>query len=130
MSDISQVKRQLDELVVSLNQRRTKTFERRSETQRELDALNQELEVLTKTLEALQPAKSFYSIAAVSETRPEPKAKATRVEPAHNSKAIVEILTAAGKPLRIDEIAKVAFEQEKLKSLNGYDAGFSTVSTA
>jgi hypothetical protein len=123
MKDIGQIKRQFEELVESLRQRRTNAEDiRRRATKETEDAVN-EIRLVDAALAALKPAQSFYNLAAFVDSA---KVKAS---PRKNRDAIVAIIEAKGRPMRAAEIAEIAHEAGTIKSESGYKGVYATVST-
>lgn len=123
MDDIAQLKKQLDDIVFTLRRRLTDASERKAKAEKEIDSSRKEIEVVSKALDDFKPLQGYYGLlSAVQAVAPKPA-------PGSNRKNVVEILVKRGIPMTNAEIAKVAFEQGKIKSKKGYHGVYATVAT-
>ena len=126
MGELERLQQQLDELAESLKARR-------NDTERLLESNRRELELLDKALEAFAATREFYSrqrsLLAQLDNAVSASTSTPRVESGHNRQVITNILLKYGRPMRAVEIAKIAHEQDTIKSKRGYPGVYSTVQT-
>jgi hypothetical protein len=126
MNDIPEVKRQVEQLVTSLIQRRSDASIREQKALREAQTAKEEGDILAKTLEVLQPLGQFYSRMGIAQAQQETEGQVKR---GHNREVVMDILAKAGGAMRTADIAKTAYEQKLIKSKKGYEGVYATVST-
>ncbi len=123
MKNASEMLKELEAQIQAFNNRRAEAANRKQKAERDVQINQQEYDALTKAIEGLTPLKSFYAVASVGEGTKEPVRIGT------NRDQIVEILTAHEEPMTIAEIAKIAGEERRLHSANGYKGIYALVAT-
>jgi nucleoid DNA-binding protein len=124
MDDIAQLKKQLDSIVSVLRQRLMNATERKTRAQKEAESSQREIEVISKALEDFKPIQGYYgsrsALAAVMD--------ASKTQPGSNRKVVAEILSNGGAMTNA-AIAKIAYDQGKIKSKKGYKGVYSNIAT-
>jgi hypothetical protein len=126
MNEPSKLLHDLDAQIVSLGERRDEAEKRRQKARLEIQSSDAEIEALETAIRGLIPLKSFYASASAKMVSVQP---GERVEPGHNRRAIIEILSSHGSAMRVMHIAKFAHDNGKIKSVRGYDGVYATIST-
>lgn len=116
MADATQAKRQAQNLLETLLQLQSENAQHRMQAQQELQRCEREDAILAAAIAGIRPIRNLI----------EPAAEAA---PGHNRKVISDILKERGQPMKLAEIAKVAFESQRIRSRRGYKGVYATVST-
>lgn len=123
MKNASEMLKELEAQIQVFNNRRAEAANRKQKAERDVQISQQEYDALSKAIEGLTPLKGFYTIASIGEDTKETARAGT------NRDQIVEILTAHKEPMTIAEIARIAGEERRLRSSNGYKGIYALVAT-
>jgi hypothetical protein len=115
-----------EELLARAVERLQAANKRKADAARDVESATREATEEGALIDALRKAKQAYEFREISAKN---SAVATRVKSGHNRNAIVEILTVAGRAMRVADIAKQAHLQAKIQSRRGYDGIYATCST-
>ncbi|SRR6266851_7323578 len=126
MDDSAQLKKQLDDIVSVLNRRLSDAYECKTRAEREAKSSEMEIAVILKAVEDFKPLQGYYGSLSVAQAA---IADAVRTERGSNREIVIQILSSHGGPMTNGEIAKVAYEQGKIKSKKGQKGVYATVAT-
>lgn len=124
MKDAALKLKELEAQIQAFNADRTEAASRKQQAEIDVQVNQQEYEALTKAIDGLTHLKSFYAVASVGEGTKQPLRRTGT-----NREQIVEILTAHKDPMTIAEIARIATEERRLRSANGYKGIYALVAT-
>ena len=122
MDDIVQLKRRIDDIVFALSERLTNATQRKSRAEKEVESSKREIEVVAKAIQDFKPLQGFYGLLSTVQAT-------AKAQHGDNRKIIVEILSARDTAMTNSEIAKIAYDQGKIKSKKGYKGVYATTAT-